>query len=174
MDWWLCQKKAVAIEWRHGTIQETITCGIRLQVSRRMVSEVSVSGIVGRESEVCGDECKDVVWMERIRSGGVECSKGSCACDIGDSAEVFSVGSAGDVEGKDGDQDVSNFSWDEEETILGESFLGERVLCEHDRVGWREDQEICAIPGRTGTAGRISTAGIRLLAEKTGHRLWRW
>ena len=65
---------------------------------------------------------------------------GNCAChlfprDIGNCAEVFSVRSDGDVEGKDGDQDVSDISGDEEEAVLGESFLGERVLCEHDWAG---------------------------------------
>ena len=57
------------------------------------------------------------------------------ACDSGDCAEVFGVGSDGNVEGEDGDQDVPEFSWDEEETILGESFLGERILCEYDWAG---------------------------------------
>ena len=73
--------------------------------------------------------------MERSGSGRVECSKRSCACDLGDSAEVCGVGSDGDVEREDGDQDVSEFSGDEEEAILGESFLGERILCEYDWAG---------------------------------------
>ena len=73
--------------------------------------------------------------MERVGSGRIECSEGSRAYDIGNSAEVFSVRSDGDVEGKDSDQDVSEIPRDEEEAVLGESFLGERILCEHDRVG---------------------------------------
>ena len=100
-----------------------------------MVSEVSVSGIAGRAGKVCGSECEDAVRVERIGSGRIECSEGSRAYDIGNPAEVFSVRSDGDVERQDGDQDVSEISGDEEEAVLGESFLGERVLCEHDRVG---------------------------------------
>ena len=79
--------------------------------------------------------------MERVGSGSIECSEGSRACDIGNCAEVFSIRSDGNVEGKDSDQDVSEISGDEEEAVLGESFLGERVLCEHDRVGRGEDKK---------------------------------
>ena len=75
-----------------------------------MVSEVSVSSIAGRESEVCGGEREDVVWVEGIGSGRVECAEGSCACDIGNTAEVFGVRSDGDVEREDSDQDVPEFS----------------------------------------------------------------
>ena len=99
------------------------------------MSEVSVSSLAGREGKVCGGKREDVVWVERVGSGGVECSKGSRACDFGDSAEVFSVGRDGNVEGEDGDQDVSEISRDEEEAVLGESFLGERVLCEYHWAG---------------------------------------
>ena len=60
--------------------------------------------------------------MERVGGGGVECPNGSRACDNGDSAEVFSVRSDGDVEGKDSDQDVSSVSRDEEEAVLGNHF----------------------------------------------------
>ena len=47
--------------------------------------------------------------VERVGGGGVECSKGSRACDNGDSAEVFGVGSDGDAEREDGDEDVPEF-----------------------------------------------------------------
>ena len=106
-----------------------------MQIPYCVVSEVSVSSIAGRESEVCGGEREDVVWVERVGSGGVECSKRSCACDIGNTAEVFGVRSDGNVEGEDDDQDVPEFSGDEKEAVLGESFLGERILCEHDWAG---------------------------------------
>ena len=72
--------------------------------------------------------------MERVGSGSVECPKGSCACGHGDSTEVFSVTSDGNVEGEDSNQDVPEILRDEEEAILGESFLGEGLLCEHDWV----------------------------------------
>ena len=73
--------------------------------------------------------------MERVASRRIESTEGSRACDIGNTTEVFSFRSNGDAEREDGDQDVSEFSRDEEEAVLGESFLGERILCEHDRAG---------------------------------------
>jgi hypothetical protein len=73
-------------------------------------------------------------WKE-LEEDALNVQKDHARVMIGDPAEVFSVGSDGDVEGEDGDQDVSEISGDEEETVLGESFLGEGVLCEHDRVG---------------------------------------
>ena len=73
--------------------------------------------------------------VERVGSGSIECTQGSCTCDIGDSAKVFGIGCYGDVERQDCDKDVSDISGDEKEAVLGESFLGERILCEHDRDG---------------------------------------
>ena len=99
-------KKTDAIEWRHGTILKAITCGIRLQISYCVVSEVSVSGIAGREGEVCGSKYEDAVRVESMGNGSVECAKGSCACDIGDSTEVLGFRRDGNVEVKDGDQDI--------------------------------------------------------------------
>ena len=73
--------------------------------------------------------------LERGGCGGVECAKRSCACSVGDSTEVFGIGGDGDGQGKECDQDVSEVSGFEEEAVLGESFLVERVLCEHGGIG---------------------------------------
>ena len=75
-----------------------------------MVSEVSVSSDVGGENEVCRGKRKDVVRVERFGVGGAECSKGSRACNHDDPSEVFGIGSDGDAEGENGDQDVSEVS----------------------------------------------------------------
>ena len=60
--------------------------------------------------------------MERSRSGGIECTKGSCACDFGDSTKVFSGADNGDSKREKCNKDVSEVSRDAEKKILGESF----------------------------------------------------
>src|SRR5512139_3727198 len=102
-----------------------------LSVSCCMGTEVSVSdlnrGCEGRsrswgpgDLRVCG-----------MRGDGAECAAGSRASGSDDSAEGVDIRSAGAIEGSDLDEVVSPVSVFEEEALLGQSFLGQGLLCGH-------------------------------------------
>ena len=108
---------------------------------------------------------RDARW-----GGGAECAVGSCACSVDDPAEGIDIRSAGAGEGADLDEVVSPVSVFEEEAILGQSFLGHRLLCGHCGVRCGHDTPVCPLPGEEGKAVR-ATATVRLGIITARHNL---
>jgi hypothetical protein len=96
-----------------------------------------------------------------MRGGGAECAAGSCACSVDDPPEDIDISSAGPGEGSDLDEVVSPVSVFEEKTVLGESFLGQGLLCGHSGIGCGHDTKVCPLPGKIGAAVR-AIATVRL------------
>ena len=113
-------------------MEEVITRDISVQVSCSLVSEIPVPDTGGDGSRICGREFEAVMRVERDRSVGDECLCGSHSSGVGDTSEIVGIESDGYIEREDGDQIVQEFSEIEEEAVLGESFLGQGILCEYN------------------------------------------
>ena len=65
------------------------------------------------------------------------------------------------VEGAELDEDVPPVLVFEEEAILGQSFLGQGLLCGHSGIGCGHDTQVCPLSGAEGAAVRAA-ATVRL------------
>jgi hypothetical protein len=84
----------------------------------------------------------DIEPAVRVRSIGIERAGGSCALVGKGATEIIGIRLDGHIERSDGDKVVQRISVSEEAPLLGQSFLGKRLLCWHGRAEQRNDPEI--------------------------------
>ena len=77
-----------------------------------------------------------------------------CASSCNGAAEDIDIGFCGHGKRPDGHPRVQQVSTIEDTSLLGQSVLGQRVLCRHRGSGWRENSPICEVPGGQRTQGR--------------------
>ena len=65
----------------------------------------------------------------RVRSSGIECAGGSRTLIGKGATEIIGIGLDGRIERSDGDKIVQRISVSQETALLGQSFLGEGLLC---------------------------------------------
>ena len=65
----------------------------------------------------------------RVRSSGIECAGGSRTLVGKGVTEIIGIGLDGYIERSDGDKVVQGISVSQETVLLGQSFLGEGLLC---------------------------------------------
>jgi len=141
----------------------SVSCCLGTDVS---VSDPNRSGKAGRRSRDPGD-----LRVCGIRGRGAECAAGSCASGGDDPAEGIDIGVAGPVEGSDVDGVVPPVSVLEEKAVLGQSFLGQGLLCGHSGIGCGHDTQVCPLPGEEGAAvGAAATVRLEIIiaAQLTG------
>jgi len=111
-----------------------------------MGTEVPISDIGRRDKR--GSRVWNTSDMRicRMRSSGAECTKGSRAFDRDDSTEGIDIVSDGEAQGSDLAEDIQSASGTEEEAVLGESFLVQRVLRGYDWSGCGHDTQVCPLP----------------------------
>lgn len=78
---------------------------------------------------------------------GVERSAGSCASVGTSTAEDIDFQVDGSSEGEDGLEAIYQVSVFKEEAVLGQSFLGEGILCGYGRAERGDDTEVCKVSG---------------------------
>ena len=142
-----------------------------LSVSCCMGTEVSVSDLNrgcegGSRSWGPGD-----LRVCGMRGDGAECAAGSRASGSDDPAEGVDIRTAGSGEGSDLDEVVSPVSVFEEEALLGQSFLGKRLLCGHRGIGCGHDTQVCPLPGEERAADGANTI-VRLEIIPAAQLLW--
>jgi len=93
----------------------------------------------------------------RLRSGGVERSTRPCAPGDDGTAQAGDIVIDGSTEGPDIDALVSPVPEFEEEAILGQSFLVQRVLRRHGGPECGHDTQVCPLSGEEGTAIRAAS-----------------
>ena len=103
-----------------------------------------------------------------MRGYGTECAKRLRAFVGEGSAEAFDIGIDGLSERASRDSDIQCVSVSEETPLLGQSFLGERLLCGYGWAEQRNDPEIRAVPGERRTASGTTNAGARSSAFSEG------
>ena len=103
-----------------------------------------------------------------MRGYGTECAKRPRAFVGEGSAEAFDIGIDGHSERANRDSDIQCVSVSEETPLLGQSFLGERLLCGYGWAEQRNDPEIRAVPGERRTASGTTNAGARSSAFSEG------
>ena len=111
------------------------------------------------------------LWFCGMRGCGIERATGSCASGDDDPAEGIGISSAGTTERADVDEDVPAVPVLKEETVLGQSFLVQRVLRGHSGTGCGHDTQVCPLPGKERTAdGATSTDRLNIIvaAQPTG------
>jgi len=142
-----------------------------LSVPRGVGSKVPVPDLNRDGKGVFGSGHPGDLWICWVRSSRIERASGSCASGVDDSAEGIGIGVAGAFEGADIDEDVPAVPAFEEEALLGESLLGQRLLCRHGGIGCGHDTEVCPLPGKERTADGATSADrliIIVAAQLTG------
>ena len=135
-----------------------------LSVPRCLGAEIPVS-----DFDRCGERGhrkRDTSHLRfcRLRGGGVERSSGPCALGVDGSSQGGDIATDGSSEGADLDAIVSSVSAIEEEAILGQSFLGQRLLCGHGGSGCGNDTQVCALSREEGTAaGAAAVDRLRVM-----------
>lgn len=117
-----------------------------LSISCSLGTEVSVSDPERTHWPGSASLPDDVQSAVGVRGSGVECADGSCAFVGESAAEVIDIGTHGCPERTHRDQAIHCISADAEKALLGQSFLGERLLCRYGRTRQRDDQEIRQVP----------------------------
>ena len=106
-----------------------------MQISRGILSEISVQDTGRRSSDVCNPASVSVMQSERWRRDtGDKCTAGSRAHRAGDTAEVRGIQNHRLSEREAGIADVRPIS-EVAEAILGPARLVTRVLRKHSRIG---------------------------------------
>ena len=113
-----------------------------------------------RDSSRGGDSSD--MWICRVRGGGIERPARSRSSCFDDSAEGIGFGITGSVKGSDVDEDVQPVPGVEEEAVLGQSFLGQRVLCGYGGSGCGHDTEVCPLSGEKREAVGTTSALLRV------------
>jgi hypothetical protein len=106
--------------------------------------------------------------METVRGSRNECAARPHSPCCVDTTEGIYLGDDGDIERQTCDKTVQELPEDEAETILGESFLGARLFCQHRWNRRRSNKEVREVPGRRGKAYRRATTTIRVLEPPMG------
>ena len=124
------------IAFGHGEMEEVFSCGVPVQLSSCVVSEIPVSGTArGGGREVCGTDDTRIMRVETNRDTGTECARGSRAHSGEYAAESADFAGDGVIERQDSDKTVQELSCHEEETVLGKPFLEPWILCQYRRAG---------------------------------------
>ena len=66
----------------------------------------------------------------------------------------------GSLERQDRHQDFQKLSSVKNEALLGQPFLGERILCWHNRSWWGKNHEVREISRKAGTSRRAAAVGL--------------
>ena len=118
--------------------------------------------LVGAVREAADGSDSSDMRLCRLRGSGAECAarpRSSCGDD---SAEAIGFGIAGSVKGSDVDEDVQAVSATQEEAVLGQSFLGQGLLCGHSGFGCGHDTQVCPLSGGKGEAAGAASTLLRV------------
>ena len=143
----------------HEQIYESIACYMALSIPSGMGAEISVSDAAWADRQGGAEMCDGILSADGMRDSGDECAGGSCAFVGKGAAEVVDFGVDGRPERTHGDSDVYAVPDVTQEALLGESFLGQRVL---RRYGWTErghDSKIRAVSREGGVASAAASIG---------------
>jgi hypothetical protein len=117
-----------------------------------VLSEVPIPNIQGCDRRICQATSVSIVQAEGTgRSAGTECTTGPCASGGDDTAEIFGVRIHGIPERQDGIASIPTVR-ESGATVLGTSLMGERILCDYNRIGRREDTQIRTVVREAGKA----------------------
>jgi len=119
---------------------------VALSVSCCVGAKVSVPDIDRSDKGSCRSRDPSDLRVCGLRSDRVERTARSCASAGDDPAEGVDIGFAGAIEGAELDEAVPPVSVFEEEAVLGESFLGQGLLCGHRGFGYGHDTQVCPLP----------------------------
>ena len=126
-----------------------------------MGTEVSVSGTEGSDRRGGIELYSGILWSDGLSDIGVERSAGSRASVGTSTAEDIDIEADGGSKRQDGLEDVFQVSVFKEEAVLGQSFLGEGILCGYGRAERGDDTEVCKVSGEAGTeAIEFEVSGI--------------
>ena len=99
-----------------------------------------------------------------MRGDRAECATGSCASGTDGTAEGVYIPAVRAFEGSDIDAFVSSVPVSEEKALLGQSFLGQRLLRRHSWIGRGHDTQVCPLPGEEGSpTGTAAIDRLRLV-----------
>ena len=139
-----------------------------LSISLGLGAEVPVSDTSRARREGSVQMHHGVLPATGMRGCGAQCAKRPRAFVGEDSAEAFDIGIDGHVERANCDSDIHGVPVSEEAPLLGQSFLGERLLCGHGRAEQRNDSEIRAVSGERRATPRTADVGARQSAFSEG------
>ena len=142
-----------------------------LSVSYCMGAKVSVSNPNRSGKAGCGEWDSCDLRVCGMRGDRVECAAGSRASCCDDSAEDSGVSFDGKIKRSMFDEAVSPVSVFEEETVLGQSFLEQRLLRGYGGVRCGHDTQVCPLPRAKGKAAR-ATATLRLMNITAAQLIW--
>ena len=129
-----------------------MTFAVWMQVPYCILSEVSLSDIQRCDRWICQATSVSTVQAKGASSGaGVECAAWPCASDSWDTAEVCGVRVHGIPKRQTGDTIVLTIR-KSGETVLGQTLVGARLLCQHGWTGWGENPKVCPMAREAGKA----------------------
>ena len=86
--------------------------------------------------------------MEEIGSSRAEYTRRSHSSDNIDTTKSKCIRNDGNTKREDSNQDIQELCRIEKETILGKSFLGTGIFCQHSGIERGNDKAICKISRR--------------------------
>ena len=126
----------------HEPLPKAIPHDMALSISFGMDTQVSVS----HSGRGCRPRSRRLYSSlrrtEAMRDCGTECPVRSHSPDCDDSSQDRGFGYGRDLERSDRDSSIQSVRPSEAETLLGEPFLVERLLCGHRGSGRRDDPEV--------------------------------
>lgn len=127
-----------------GRFQEVSTRGMGMQIPSGLVSEVSIQDFKRGYRQISSRDHKATVRVEEGGDPGWQCTDRPYPFGFVDTAEVFSFRVGRVSERQECNQDF-RYASRAEAAVLGTTFLGERVLCQHSRPRRGGDPQICAV-----------------------------
>ena len=100
-----------------------------LSVTRGLGSEVSISNFDGARERKSPDRHPRDMRLFGMRGSRVKRTGGSCTSDFDDTAEAVDIGFAWKTERAECYAVVPSVSAFKKEALLGQPFLGQRLLC---------------------------------------------
>ena len=109
-----------------------------------------------------------IFWL---RGRGIECAAGPRASDRNGTPEDRNIHIDGPIEGSELDADISAIPAFKEAGLLGQPFLGKRVLRRYGGFGCGHDTQVCPLPGKeraVNGAVAVNRLGFITPAQLTG------
>lgn len=129
-----------------------------LSIPPGLGAEVSVSDAAGADWQGSAEMRDGILSAVGVRDRGGEHSGGPCALVGEGAAEDVDLGVNGRPERANRNSVVQSVSDTTQETLLGQSLLGQGILRGHGRARQRHDTKVCAV----SREGRIASAAASI------------
>ena len=156
-----------------GRFQKVSTRSMGMQIPSGLVSEVSLQDFEWGCGQISSRDHQATVRVEEGRDFGWQCTDRPHPFGLVDTAEVFGFRVRRVCERQECNQDF-RYASRAEAAVLGQTFLGERVLCQHSRSGRGPNPQVCAVAVKKRSNHRSTQAMERvrtLLGSPSYHPL---